>query len=992
MVIDAGTKKPVSDVVVTISGAGTEDTAVSNEKGEFSFTGLQAAQYSIRFESGEYKPTTKTVQVNAGKNVTGRFELLPEQLMGQEVVVTGTHVPRLEVGRAAPVTVVNRQQITSSGKVSVGDILQSLPEQAGGINTQFNNGGDGATRIDLRGFGTSRTLVLLNGRRMVAGGTGADSTVDLNTIPSEAIERVEILKDGASAIYGSDAVTGVVNIITRQDYNGTELSGFAGTSQHGDGQVYSLGFTTGQTTDKGNVLFSGEIYRQEQVMSGNRDFAKYDVGIAGYDWPSRQIYTGGSSSTPNGRFALPIDETGSQAFEDLKAKYPGAKNFTFDPATGSFRPFNASGVEDAGGDYYNYQPENYLVTPMTRLNLFSTGSYYLGASAKAYYEALYTHRESEQLLAAEPLFTINEGATVSKDNVYNPFGVDLSDVRRRLVEFKNRKFTQDLDTFRVVTGVKGDFTDKWHWDVSVNYGRTQGVSTKEGSIQLSKLQNAIGPSFIDSDGVARCGTVDAPIDGCVPLNLFGGAGSISQDQVNGLTYNGTGRGFNQQITFSGLTSAELMTIGSAVSPIGVAAGYEHRREAGAFINDPLTAQGDTTGNKGNDTAGSYYLNEGFLELNVPVLGRVGDFAGKGNLVEVDVAGRAVNYSSFGNAFTYKLGAKVSPIRDVTFRGTYSTAFRAPTVAELYLGTLDSFEGTTDPCADRTQGTAVDAACDAQGVPDDLSDDRAQQLARQGGNKDLKPETANAFTVGLAIEPRWVQDFALTLDYYNIAVTNSISAVGVDTILSNCYGGNGPASYCDRVHRDPSGLIQSIDDPLSNIGGDRIGGIDVQADYSPMTPIGRVGVTANVNWLAFYDTTLADGTVIRAKNTYDLDFAVPEWRGNLGVRWARGPVNAQVNVRYIGGFHECENESCLQPEDSATPVPRRRNVSPYATADLNVGYKYDWAGKGASTIAVGVNNILDQQPAYIVNGFTAASDASTYDYMGRYFYARLSHEF
>ncbi|NUQ79851.1 MAG: carboxypeptidase regulatory-like domain-containing protein, partial [Polyangiaceae bacterium] len=511
VVVDTSSKKPAADVVVTLSSPslpGGEQIEVTDASGVYRFQNIPSGSYQIRFEASSFRPLAKDIRV-AGKSVTADVELLPEELVAEEIVVTGTRIPRLEVDTAAPVTTVTRAQIQSSGRTSAGDILQTLPEQTGGINTQVNNGGDGSTRVNLRGFGTNRTLVLLNGRRMVPGGTGADSTVDLNTIPTAAIERIEILKDGASAIYGSDAISGVVNIITRSDYNATEVSGFTGISQRGDGRLFDVSFTTGRSTDRGSVLFSAGFTSQTEVWAGDRDFSRYDYGVAGYDWPSAQKYTGGSSATPNGRFAKPAG-MGNAEWEALKAQYPDANNFTIG-ADGKWRPFNGSGVEDAGGDFYNYQPENYLVTPQLRLNLFSTGSFRLKGSVKAYYEALYTHRESEQKLAPEPLFTDQEGLTVSASNVYNPWGVDFTTVRRRLVEFGNRTYTQDLDTFRIVAGLKGDFMPTWGWDLSINYGRTQGVETKAGLLQRSKLANALGPSFRDADGVARCGTAAAPI-------------------------------------------------------------------------------------------------------------------------------------------------------------------------------------------------------------------------------------------------------------------------------------------------------------------------------------------------------------------------------------------------------------------------------------------------------------------------------------------------
>jgi outer membrane receptor protein involved in Fe transport len=991
-VTDADTRKPVADVVVTLtSPSGEENLEVTTKNGAFVFKNVTPGRNAIKFEGPSYRLFTRTLDVMAGKELRTDTSLLPDQVTGEEIVVTGTRIPRLEVGKAAPVTLVSREQITSSGKASVGAVLQSLPEQAGGINTQVNNGGDGSTRVDLRGLGSHRTLVLLNGRRMVAGGTGADSSADLSTIPTAAIQRIEILKDGASAIYGSDAISGVVNIITRQNYTGTEINAFSGISQRGDGLIYDLGFTTGVGNERGNILFSGTYYGQEAVWAGNRSFSRFDRGTSGYDWASRQIYTGGSSAGPNGYFGTAVGE-GNAAWAELKSKYPTTSTFTFD--NGTYRPFKGTGVTEAGGDLYNYQVDNYLVTPLHRFNLFSTGTVRIAGSVKGYFEALFAHRESDQKLAPEPVFFDGEEIVISSANVYNPFGVDFRKARVRMSGFGNRQFMQDLDTFRIVTGVKGEIPllTNWNWDVAFNFGRTQGVQNKTGLLQRSKLASAVGPSFRDADGIARCGAEGAVIEGCVPLNIFGGPTAMTKEMREYLSYKGAQYGYNQQLSITGITSAEVVKVFNAHSPIGFALGYEHRREAAAAIPDPLTAKGDTTGNKGEATAGAFYLNEAFAEVNAPLVGRLGSFAGPGNLLEVSAAARLVSYSTFGNNLTYKLGARLSPVQDVTIRGTVSTAFRAPNIAELYSGTGDGFPGVSDPCANRVPGTPQDAACTAAGIPSDHSDDRTQLRTRGGGNTALKPETANALTFGGVIQPRFFKDVSLTVDYYNIAVKNSISSAGASVILASCYpneAGVAPA-LCNQIQRDDTHAIKTIDDRLTNVGGDRIGGIDLAFDYDPMTPIGRFGFSANANWLAHYDRTLADQRVIHAKGTYDLSIPLPEWRGTFGLRWANAGFNAAANLRWLAGFKECEDNNCQASKPGLAPA-RSRGVEGYASMDLNAGYRFSHAGGSASNVQLGVNNVMDRLPAYIVNGFAAASHTD-YDYMGRYFYVRLSHEF
>jgi outer membrane receptor protein involved in Fe transport len=911
------------------------------------------------------------------------------------VVVTGSRIPRLEVTTAAPVTVISKEQIEATGRTSIGEILQTIPEQSNGINTQFNNGGDGSTRINLRGLGASRTLVLLNGRRHVPGGTGADASVDLNSIPTAAIQRIEILKDGGSAVYGSDAIAGVVNIVTRKDFSGTELRAFTGLSGRGDGLLYDLSLTTGQYTDKGNLLFHAGYYSQGPVWAGNRSFSRIDYD---YDWPRREIVTLGSSSIPEGLVFTRGATGGNEFWSSLTAQYPSATSFI--NSGGNWRPFNASGITDAGGDLYNYQPENYLATPQQRIHLYTTGGYKLGASARAYFEASYTNRQSSQKLAPEPLFTSTEAVVVSAANPHNPFGRNFVDVRRRLVEFGTRDYEQDIDTFRIVSGVEGSLPEAfgplqgWGWDVSFNFGRTQGTEVKEGLLRRSRLQAAIGPGFIDpATGQARCGTPTAPVADCVPLNLFGGPGSITEEMKNYLSYKGVQRGFTQQMLITANAHGELFKLSPQGRAAGLAFGYEHRREAGADIPDPLTASGDTTGNKRAITEGSYYINEGYAELNIPIISGVSTEPGTParDILEITAATRAFNYNTFGPGITYKIGGRVSPIPDVTLRSTWSTAFRAPSISELYLGQLDGFPIVTDPCSRRVQGSPVDAICDAQGVPDDLADDRAQQRTQLGGSRTLRPETAGVLTIGAVFQPRFLKDVSLTVDYYNITLNNAIRTVTANVIMASCYPSQGGESqFCDRINRDADGFITFIRDPLTNVGGDRTSGIDFSLRYTPDTVYGRFGFSADATWLNNFDRTFAGGRVVNARNTYDLSAVYVDWRANFGASWALDPFRAGVNLRYINGFRECQGNSC-QVTSATAQAPISRRVENYYTVDANVGYNLE-SSYGSTSLQVGVNNLLDRAPARVFNGFLADSDAATYDYMGRYFYLRATHNF
>jgi len=940
--------------------------------------------------------TTPAAPARAAQAAPAQADAQPEEYV-EEIVVTGSRIPRKELTTAAPVTVLDKQQMERTGRTSIGEILQNIPEQSNAINTSVNNGGDGSTRVNLRGLGSGRTLVLLNGRRHVAGGTGANASVDLNSIPSAAIQRIEILKDGGSAVYGSDAIAGVVNIITRRDYSGTEARLYTGMSDKGDGQTYDLSLTTGQSTERGNILFSAGYYTQRDVFAGDRTFSRFDRD---YDFNSRRIRTLGSPTTPEGTIQPRAADGGggNQAWLDLQSQYPNTSVFIRDRGTGAWRPYVGTGIPEAGGDQYNYQPANYLVTPSERAHMYATGGVRLGSSSRGFFEVSYTNRQSSQKLAAEPLGTRGEAVTVSANNVYNPFGRNFTDMRRRLLEFGNRAYAQDLTTYRIVTGLEGKFSDDFGplngftWDMAFNYGRTQGIETKQGLLQRSRLRNAVGPSFIDATtGQARCGTPTAPIADCVPLDLFGGEGTITKEMAEYLSYRGTQRGLNQQQSVSANIGGELFRLTPNASSAGLALGYEHRREAGADIPDPLTAKGDTTGNKGEPTEGRFYVNEAYAELSIPVLGmtdaETGEFTG---------AARVFSYNTFGSDFTYKFGTRISPVRDVTARATYSTAFRAPTVGDLYSGQFDGFPRVTDPCSAKTagtqreQGTPVDAVCDSQGVPDDMYDNRAQQLAINGGNPDLKPETANIFTVGVVFEPQFFKEFTATVDYFNIAVDGAITDVGADAILASCYpASGGPSELCERVVRFPSGDIEYLFNPLANVGGDKTSGVDFNFRYQPETSFGKVGVSLDATWLHKFDRTLAGGTIIQGRGHYDLG-VYTDWKANLGLSWASGPLSAAGNVRWINGFKECAGNACtVQNEED--PLPLSRQVKDYYATDLNVAY--DWEMKaGTATAQLGVNNVFDAQPAFITEGFLGGSDPTSYDFMGRYMYVRLSYNY
>jgi outer membrane receptor protein involved in Fe transport len=858
----------------------------------------------------------------------------------------------------------------------------------------------------------------------------------------------------------------VVNIITRKGFKGTELSGYAGVSQHGDGNTYDLNVTTGQSGDRGNVVFSAGYYKQQTVWAGDRDFSKYQLNfnpasttcpknaagqclarpgeilIGSGTIPAGRIVLGSGDKDANGvllangntRWSTLINASAKNAKAGAFIKcLPGEPDVTGNPCVDigngdRWRRYVGTGLPEVGGDQYNFQPQNYNVTPAQRIQLYSIGDVNIGSSARGYYEASFVNRQSEQKLAAEPLLTDGEGVTVSADSMYNPFGRDFSAIRRRLLEFGNRVFNQDISTFRVVGGVDGTLPEEfgpahgWFWDVSLNYGRTVEAGTKQGNIYLRNLQQALGPSMIDpASGRPICvtspGVASTAIANCVPLDLFHGAaydpatgavlpggGTITPDQTQRLTLTGVDRGFNQMTAVQANASGELFPL-FGDRPIGLAVGYEYRLLYGQSVPDPLTVAGEISGNKSEITKGGYHVNEGYAELSVPVVSNM-PFA---ESIEATGAVRVFNYSSFGSDYTYKFGGRWRPVRDLTLRGTYSTAFRAPSIGELYGGQADNFAGVSDPCASGVPLTGpLHDACAAQGANVvNNGDDQTQLRSRIGGNPKLTPERAKIFTVGIVFEPTMVRNFSMTLDYYHFDITNTVATVGENVILNSCYPSTpGVASrYCDLVQRDPAtGKIRQIFNLNQNVGAFNTDGIDLSLRYALPTDYGRFGFVFDGTWLHKFDVTLADGSVIKGRGVYDLGSGVnagvyPAFKANGGLTFGLAGLNVGVTERFIGSYWECGGDSGLMgPGENGLcnssqngHASNARKVDPYFQTDLYAAYGLN-TGFGKTTLAVGLNNAFNKAPPVVYGAFTPTSDPTAYDFMGRFVWGRLTQTF
>lgn len=880
------------------------------------------------------------------------------------ITVTGSHLLNADLTEM-PVTTIELEEVQNSGARSLGEYLQSLPMMSGApLNTAVGarEGGGAVSRgvesVELRGMGAERTLVLVNGRRMVAGGNGTSGVVDLASIPLAMVERIEILKNGASVEYGADAVAGVVNVITRRRMDGVQMLVTTEQTDRGDGQATRFSAVTGGLVAGADVVAGIEWFDQSAVGKGDRAFSAELLTVEG---ESNTIVPGGSSAPPQGNF---------RTSDGRVTLIDGRDGSSVD----DFRPFISSGADN---DRYNFNPFEDLVQDSQRLSAFVQFNRPLGA-LNWHAEALIQQRESQTRLAPLPFFTNRlEGVDVSADNVYNPFGEELSDARRRLVEAGPRNFSQDNRLWRVVTGLEGQWGQSY-WNVEANYGRNTVDQVQSGDLLRDRVALALGPSY-EADGQFRCGTPEATVDGCVPLNLFGGAGSITSDMLDTVAAGALRDRFvNEQMVLSGGLRRDLFEL--PAGPLTVAVGAEYREETASDTPDAQTRAGNTTGAAREATDGSYESQEVYLEMGVPLLSD--RRAAKDLQLETGV--RLVNYSNFASHAVFDAGVYYRPTDDWTLRAAYAQSFRAPTVAELYGGVLQSNPAVDDPCADFSQLTSEQVdRCVAQGVPADGSFDQTGNETPQvgGGNASLQPEEADILTAGAAWVPSALPGLRITLDYYDIQIEDGIAALGATTILAQCIE-NGADNFCSRIRRDTDGSILEVRGQLQNIASESARGLDLEMSYR-MTSA----------WGAFQQRLLLSHVLERqlrafpggapfvGEGQYDPDNfgAIPEWKGRYVLEWSRSDWQAGYGLQWIGALEETGGE--------IFPGTRNR-IESMVYHDLHLG----WMAPAGFSLTLGVSNLTDEDPPFIANADLANTDVSTYRLLGRTFKLTLNAEF
>ncbi|MCW0422323.1 MULTISPECIES: TonB-dependent receptor plug domain-containing protein [Xanthomonas] len=917
------------------------------------------------------------------------------------IEVTGSRIRSVDVETAQPVFTVSSEEIKKSGLVSVGDILQNLT--VSGTQTfskaavLTSNAEQGGQYVNLYNLGEQRTLVLVNGKRWTSSLAGY---TDLSTIPSALIDRIEVLKDGASAIYGSDAVAGVVNIILRKNFEGAEASALFGQNGRGDGQKQSYSITLGASGDHSSLVFGASYTKEDPVFAKDRELTRTTFG------PNHPL-DGLSATGPWGRFnyngsTYVLNHTGSWDGNGVGADSRNLANYHNGLTT---------------DDRFNVTQQMMLAQGNETKSVFTSGSFDLNENITFKSTAMYSERDSTRQVGGYPLSATSQRTfpvSISGQSYYNPVGQDITSWFRRITEIP-RVSENNVKSFHFDAALEGAFnvgTHGWNWDVGMNYNKYDVTQVGTGNINLLALQKALGPSFLNAQGVVQCGTAANPIalgtslaaGQCTPFNILGGPSASTADALKYIST--LGQATQQSVSkqyFANITGGLFDMPGSA-GEFAFAAGVEHREVSGYDYPDQLSSAGYTTDLAAAPTTGKYKTNEAYLELMIPVLKDV-PFAKE---LSFDVASRYSDYDRFGNTTNSKFSLTWKPVEDLLVRGTYGKGFRAPTLDDTFGGGSQSFDPFTDPCDARfgqLSTPAVAARCASEGLstnfrqtdnagrPVSARETQSNSAFQAGvGNATLQPEYSKTRTVGLVFSPHWVQGLDFSLDWYKISISNVITAVSATYVLNQCY--NGVTSFCNYTRDAATGQVVSLSRGNTNLGALETEGYNFVANYRlPEFAVGQFSLRLDSNYLVAFRQQSDKGS---PWNDYAGYWNYPRVRATLGVNWVKGDLSASWNLRYYGGYRDyCQYaEECNEP-DYQTPNAgwgggvgaNKKGAITYQ--DVSMTWSAPWNG----AVTVGARNVWNKQPpiTYSLTNNSSSSIDPMLDY-DRYLFMQYTQRF
>jgi len=936
------------------------------------------------------------------------------------VEITGSRIRQVDVETAQPVFAISRTDIERQGFSSVSDILQNVTAMGSPTISRANvlTAGEnaGGTYIDMRNLGTQRTLVLINGKRL---GISTSGYQDVSTLPVSAVERVEVLKDGASAIYGSDAMAGVVNIITRTNVTGVTANVYHGQYSQGDGARDRFDVVAGWNNERMSFTLSAEHAEEKAVWAKDRGFSAYSN-------TDRHPTEGWTTVSQWGQI------TGIRG-PGCTAPNNGTCNYSLNRGADPLNPANYHITNPSAftGDTSNTNEQMHLNYPLKRNSVFLDGRIQLTDAIRFSTQLGYNKRESSRQIAGYPLQASSVAITgangfMSADSYFNPFGRQHKYATPTAVAWNHRTWEvpriseSALTTYRAVAAFDGSFDigeRYFDWEVGYQYNKNELRQHATGNLHKERVRNAVGPSYLNAaTGKVECGREDAPITGCQVWNPLVPAGTVDPYGLTGnqalLDYlmpaeNSSGKTVGKN--FFATIAGSVLTL--PAGDLGFAFGLENRKETGEFVPDPLAQTGATTNLASGPTGGSYRVNEAYLELNVPVLA---DLPGAKELT-FNAATRLSDYDTFGNTLNSKFGFKWKPFDQLLVRGTWAEGFRAPTIADLYGGTSETFTtGYADPCDVRYGASKDSAEVRARCARDITNADTYRQLKQgftpitsstdqtpvpftSGSNPTLQPETSTSKTLGVVWSPSFIENFNLSLDWWKIRIDNTIVADSPNQILIDCYE-QGVTERCSKFTRDPVlGIVNKLSYGNRNAGFLETEGYDLDVTYRLATE--DFG-TFSSNWSTTYVSSnifrsTNDTTVVPSPtNGIGSGFRV---RSNLSVGWDLGNFGVSWTARYYSGVKEqclslaAHPDECSDPGVYAPWYKGSRNYNERGSVtfhDVQLRYSLPWD----ATVAVGANNVFEK---YGPNMYTKPNSVFSYygGYdIGRFIYMKYQQRF
>lgn len=911
----------------------------------------------------------------------------------ERIAVTGSRIVREGAVAPTPVTVISGEELLSTGVTNIGEALNQLP--ALGSTYSLANSGrfigtSGLNLLDLRNMGTDRTLVLVDGRRHVASSAGT-SAVDINTIPSAWVERVEVITGGASAIYGADAVTGVVNFILKKNVTGLDVDATFGIADDSDfnKKRFSVSYGKDFAEGKGNIAGAFEYSAQSQLTAFDREQTATSFSSIRNTDPNRIDDNDPSNPdsifTPNaGRYTL--SNAGSFG-TDLRT--PNEKWWTFNP-DGSLRAVY-NGTNFANGlcadcDSINLRQFDELQPKFDRYNFNLKGSYAISEDMNFYAEGKYVRSESQD--EGQPAFFNNDPRNNIKiDNAFMKDDLRNLMTAKGLNEVRINRMMKDLgvrieddtrETQRYVVGLEGNVLEDWSYDVFATYGQTDLERVNRNNLVFANYQNALDSILVN--GVAVCRDEQARAAGCMPVNIFGD-GQVSQGARDYINTTSVGTSVIKQTVLGGsLTNSALFDLPAGA--VGFSTGVEYRKEE-SQVFEPDNAKGTFFNVLGEDK-GEFDVKEVFAEFSVPLLSDLPLI----RQLDAEIAARYANYSTIGSATTWKAGLSWEVYDDLRIRTTYSEAIRAPNISELYGAQSQNFFRVDDSCKASELATLADSElrrknCAALGIPADFdSDYDASTLPGfSGGNNDLKAEESTSYTVGAVYQPSFVENLVFTVDFWDIQIDDAISGIAAQDIIDKCVDSPSGINnqYCALLKRDPnSHEITQINQYSLNIAKLEATGIDFDIGYNVGLFDGDLRSSLVVTKLL----DRKDYSFQEEPDVYDDYVGVvgtPEWRANLTFNYLWNSWEATWRTRFIDGVSlYTDQELALNANPNSL-----LSYGDYYISDMGIGYNFD----NGIALKFGVDNLFDRDLPYGSMGITAGT--ALYDNVGRFFYTSIT---